>query len=71
MADDAYTRTFRRAIDTMGSAERLARALGASVAEIESWANGTAVPPPGAFLAAIDIVAHAGIVPIHARAAKS
>jgi DNA-binding transcriptional regulator YiaG len=70
MVDDAYTRTFRRAIDTLGSVERLARALGATVAEIEAWTVGTAVPPPGAFLAAIDIVAHAGIIPTHA-AAKS
>ena len=61
-ADDAYTRTFRRAIDTLGSAERLARALGASVEEIHAWVTGLAVPPPGAFLAAIDIVAQAGLV---------
>jgi DNA-binding transcriptional regulator YiaG len=59
--DNAYTRTFRRAIETLGSAERLARALGASVAEIEAWAAGFADPPPGAFLQAIDIVAQAGL----------
>lgn len=55
MLDDAYTRAFRRAIDTLGSSERLARALGASVAEIDAWSTGAAVPPPGAFLAAIEI----------------
>lgn len=67
MSDDAYTRTFRRAIDTLGSVERLASALGASVTEIEAWTVGTAVPPPGAFLAAIDIVAHAGLMPTRAE----
>ena len=62
MSDDTtYTRTFRRAIETRGSSESLARALGASVAEIESWAAGLTVPPPGAFLLAIDIVAGAGM----------
>lgn len=55
MIDDAYTRAFRCAIDTLGSSERLAKALGASVAEIEAWALGAGVPPPGAFLAAIEI----------------
>ena len=62
MSDDAYTRTFRRAIDTLGSSEKLASALGASVAEIEAWATGISTPPPGAFLAAIDIVASAGVI---------
>jgi hypothetical protein len=56
--DDAYTRAFRRAIDKLGSSERLAKALGASVAEIEAWALGAGVPPPGAFLGAIEIGAH-------------
>jgi DNA-binding transcriptional regulator YiaG len=67
MADDPYTRTFRRAIETLGSAARLARALGASAEEIEAWVSGRVAPPPGAFLAAIDIVAQAG----PARAARS
>ena len=55
--DTVYTRTFRRALETLGGAQQLARALGASVEEVESWVCGAAVPPPGAFLAAIDIVA--------------
>jgi hypothetical protein len=58
--DTAYTRTFRRAIETLGTAERLASELGASVADIEAWAKGFADPPPGKFLQAIDIVAQAG-----------
>lgn len=55
--DTPYTRTFRRAIETLGSAEELAQALGASVPEIEAWAAGFAHPPPRAFLKAIDVVA--------------
>lgn len=70
MSDDTvYTRTFRRAIDTLGGADQLGKALGASVGEIQAWAEGLTVPPPGAFLAAIDIVANAGLVP--RSAAKS
>ena len=61
--DTAYTRTMRRAIETLGSAERLARALGVSVAEIHSWAAGLSDPTPGAFLKAIDIVARPGYFP--------
>lgn len=64
--DTVYTRTFRRAVETLGGADRVARALGASVAEVEAWAAGAAVPPPGAFLAAIDIVARG----VHGGAAK-
>jgi len=62
MSDNAYTRTFRRAIERLGTVERLAETLGASVKEIEAWAAGAAVPPPGAFLLAIDIVAHGRVV---------
>jgi hypothetical protein len=68
-SDTAYTRTFRRAIETLGGVEHVAQVLGASVAEIEAWAAGFAAPPPGLFLKAIDIVARAGWVP--GRAAKS
>lgn len=67
--DTAHTRTIRRAIEALGGAQRLAQALGASVAEIESWSTRLAVPPPGVFLHAIDIVAHAGFVA--RRSAKS
>jgi DNA-binding transcriptional regulator YiaG len=58
--DTVYTRTFRLATETLGSAERLATAVGASVAEIEAWTRGHAHPPPGAFLKAIDVVARVG-----------
>ena len=69
MSDTAYTRTMHRALETLGSAERLASELGASVAEVEAWAAGRADPPPGVFLKAIDIVAQAP--PVSRRAAKS
>lgn len=68
-SETAYTRTFRRAIETLGGVENVAKALGATVAEIDAWSAGLAVPPPGAFLAAIDIVAGMGLS-AH-RAAKS
>lgn len=68
-SDTAYTRTMRRALETLGGAERLASELGASIAEVEAWAAGLADPPPGAFLKAIDIVAQAR--PVSRRAAKS
>lgn len=65
--DTVYTRTFRRAIDTLGDAEKLAKALGATAQEIETWVTGTAVPPPGAFLLAIDIVARGRAMPPHTQ----
>jgi hypothetical protein len=55
-SDTVYTRTFRRAIETLGGAEQLAQVVGASVGEIEAWAAGLSQPPPGAFLKAIDVV---------------
>jgi hypothetical protein len=54
--ETSHAGTFRRAIAAVGGAERLALALGASIAEVEAWAAGLADPPPGAFLRAIDIV---------------
>jgi hypothetical protein len=56
-SDTVYTRTMRRALETLGGVERLAGALDASVADVEAWAAGLADPPPGAFLKAIDVVA--------------
>jgi hypothetical protein len=58
--DTVYMTTFRRARAALGSAENVARALGASVMEIEAWTDGRLVPPPGAFLLAIDIAGRAG-----------
>jgi len=58
--DTAYTRTMRRAIESLGSPERVAQALGVTVSDIEAWAAGHSNPPPSAFLKAIDIVAQPG-----------
>ncbi len=55
--DTPYTRTFQRAIDTLGSVEELAQAIGASVTQVEAWTAGFAHPPPSAFLKAIDVIA--------------
>ena len=57
-----YARAFRRAIETLGSAEALAGAVGASVKEVEAWAAGLAQPPYIAFLKAIDLIAQ-GMAP--------
>jgi hypothetical protein len=65
--ESACTRTFRLAIQTLGSAELLAHAIGASVAEIEAWATGSAHPPSSAFLKAIDVIAQIGRVPAARR----
>ncbi len=59
-SDTAYTRTLRRAIEALGSAETLAADLGVSVVEIEGWLVGEADPPSAVFLRALDIVAHGG-----------
>lgn len=56
-SDTPYARAFRRAIETLGSAEELAGAVGASVKEVEAWAAGLAHPPFVAFQKAIDIIA--------------
>src|SRR5687768_3656303 len=61
--DTPYTRTFIRAIETLGSIERLANALGTSVIVVGLWVAGRANPPPSVFLRAIDIVADGGVVP--------
>lgn len=59
-SETVYMTTFRRAQLALGSTENVARALGASITEIEAWTDGRLVPPPGAFLLAIDIATRAG-----------
>ena len=63
MADTPYTRTFIRAIETLGGIDRLATALGTSVTVVELWVAGRANPPPSVFLRVTDIVADGGLVP--------
>ena len=38
--DTVHTRTLRRALDALGSVEKLAAELGASVMEVEAWLAG-------------------------------
>jgi DNA-binding transcriptional regulator YdaS (Cro superfamily) len=63
VAETVYTRTIRRAIETLGGVVALAGKLGVTVAEIDAWAAGVEDPPPAAFLAAIDIVAQCWSTP--------
>ena len=59
-SETVYMTTFRRAQLALGGAQNMARAIGASVTEIEAWTDGRLVPPPGAFLLAIDIATRGG-----------
>jgi DNA-binding transcriptional regulator YiaG len=53
----ARMRTIRRAVDALGGAHALARALGTTTEDVVNWASGVTVAPDGAFFAALDIVA--------------
>ena len=55
-SDTPYARAFRLAIETLGGAEQVAKALDAPVTDVEAWATGIAHPPANAFLKAIDLV---------------
>ena len=55
--DTVYTRTIRRAIETLGGPSQLALVLGTSIEEVKAWAAGFGRPPSDVFLKAIDIVA--------------
>lgn len=57
MAGTPYTRTFSRAMQTLGGEEKLAAALGVPLEDLRSWMRGEAVPPVQIFNAALDIVA--------------
>jgi hypothetical protein len=59
-ADSVYTRTMRSAVEAIGDPAQLAKVLGASAGEIEAWVKGHAVPPPGVFLRAIDLLSQHG-----------
>ncbi len=53
----AYTRAFTRALDCLGSQERLAGALGVPVESVSQWIAGSAFPPYPAYMRALDIAA--------------
>ena len=51
-----YARTLSRAVESVGSAEALARQLGVDVRYLRVWLRGTGTPPLNVFLDAVDIV---------------
>jgi hypothetical protein len=59
--DTATIRTLRRALATIGSEERLAAALNCSPLELVRWLSGEKPAPGEIFIAALDIVAGAGL----------
>jgi hypothetical protein len=55
-----HLRTLQRALQTVGTPERLATALEVLVTDLEAYIAGTKSVPNRVFLAALDIVAHNG-----------
>lgn len=55
--DTPYTRTLQRAASRLGGDERLAQALGVTLAQLRLWSTGAETPPIEIFAAALDIVA--------------
>jgi len=51
-----YSRTLQKAAELLGSRQKLARHLRVPLAELEKWIAGTALPPTGSFLKAVDVV---------------
>jgi hypothetical protein len=51
-------RTLRRALQTVGTLERLATALEVLMSDLEAYMTGEKAVPNRVFLAALDIVAH-------------
>jgi hypothetical protein len=56
VASSVYSRTLQKAAELIGSRQKLARHLRVPLAELEKWIAGTAVPPTGTFLKAVDVV---------------
>jgi DNA-binding transcriptional regulator YiaG len=54
--ETVYTRTTRKALEALGGARELARALGRTLEEINDWLAGRQVPPDKAFLDLLEIV---------------
>ena len=52
------TRTLRRAIDALGTAEQLAQVMGVTAAMVAQWLSGERPVPQGVYLKALDLVAH-------------
>jgi hypothetical protein len=58
--DTAAIRTLRRALETLGSEERLAASLGVSPVDLVRWLTGERAVPDEIFMASLDIVASGG-----------
>jgi hypothetical protein len=58
LVNAAQARTLQRALETVGTKERLATTLGLPLSELEAYMAGTATLPTSVFIAALDIVAH-------------
>ena len=55
-----HSRTLRRALQTVGSKDRLATALDVPIGDLEAYMGGKETVPNRVFMAALDIVAHRG-----------
>lgn len=55
-SDTAQTRTLQRALDTAGSAERLAELLHCELGQLALWLTGERPTPPDVYLRALDVV---------------
>ena len=58
-----YSQALRAAADTLGGAARLAVYLRVPSNRLESWLAGREVPPLGAFLGALDVIADGPFAP--------
>ena len=56
MAASVYARTLQKAAELLGSRQKLARHLRVPLVELEKWIAGTALPPTGSVLKAVDVV---------------
>jgi DNA-binding transcriptional regulator YdaS (Cro superfamily) len=57
--DTAQTRTLQRALEVVGTVERLAGLLGAQRSDLISWLCGASQTPSEVYLRALDVVAEA------------
>lgn len=58
LVNAVHSRTLQRALETVGTKERLATALGVPLGDLEAYMVGTQTVPTSVFIAALDIVAH-------------
>lgn len=63
MGQTPQVRTLYRAIEILGSEQKLAARLGVAIAQLYQWLRGECDVPAKAFFAALDIVARGFTVP--------